>query len=599
MRRTDQSDDPCLRASELTLRMGDGYVPTDAERAFLDDHLAHCEDCRLERAVADVLAHTGDSGPADPMDEFSRRRFMNSVVTAALSTESDADAPVEAAPERAADAARAAPRGIRWWWAAAAVLLLAVGVAVGVAWRGWQGGSGRVFRAVSPPAARLVLQSGRVLVDGARPEEGAVLRPGTRVAVTQGRAALALPDEAYVMLEPGAALRVLTLDAKHIELHLARGQLLASVQPRRVRRRFVVITPAGRVEVKGTVFAVQVRGTETRVRVLRGEVQVRDAVGRTLAVPRGQAARLGQGRPSLRPVTAADRRADRARYASLTALGAVDTAAVEIRSQPAGAVVEVDGAPLGHTPLVARMRAGHRLLTVRLPGRTPIQERLTVRSADRLVRDYELGPATAAVVTRSLAAPTGATSPAITARGTSPGAGAAPPMTLAPTVVSRAPAPARVAQRPRVTAPAVPPAARDLIARARERRAARDWRGAAKAYRLLLRRHGRSAEARAARVALGLLLLHQLGDPRGALRLFNAYLASTRSGPLAQEAAYGRIRALRHLGRRNQERQALRDFLHFYPGALQEPFVKARLRRLTTPAPGPRSMSTNKTPVPR
>ena len=91
MRPTDHTDDPCVRAADLTLRMGDGHVPTDAEQAFLDDHLAQCEDCRLERAVADVLTHTGDSGPAEPMDEFSRRRFMNYVVTAALSEQISQD----------------------------------------------------------------------------------------------------------------------------------------------------------------------------------------------------------------------------------------------------------------------------------------------------------------------------------------------------------------------------------------------------------------------------------------------------------------------------------------------------------------------------
>jgi len=122
--------------------------------------------------------------------------------------------------------------------------------------------------------------------------------------------------------------------------------------------------------------------------------------------------------------------------------------------------------------------------------------------------------------------------------------------------------------------------ARSLLRQARKRRAARDWRGAARAYRALLRHHGGSAETGAARVALGMLLLDHLGNPAGALRLFQRYLAETRLGPLAQEAAYGRIRALHRLGRRAAELRALRQFLHLYPGALQEPFVRKRIMAL-------------------
>jgi hypothetical protein len=117
------------------------------------------------------------------------------------------------------------------------------------------------------------------------------------------------------------------------------------------------------------------------------------------------------------------------------------------------------------------------------------------------------------------------------------------------------------------------------------RRVARDWRGAAESYRLLLKRFPASSAARAAQVALGLLQLDHLGNAAGALRLLEAYLRATRRGVLAQEAAYGRIRALRRLGRRNAERRALASFLRYYPGALQAPLVKQRLGALTAPAP--------------
>lgn len=125
--------------------------------------------------------------------------------------------------------------------------------------------------------------------------------------------------------------------------------------------------------------------------------------------------------------------------------------------------------------------------------------------------------------------------------------------------------------------------ARDLLQRAQKRRAARDWRGAAASYRLLLARFPTSSAARAVRVALGMLCLDHLGDAVGALRLFDAYLRATRRGALAQEAAYGRIRALRKLGRRRAERRAMRSFLKYYPGALQAPLVRRRVEALAKP----------------
>ena len=230
--------------------------------------------------------------------------------------------------------------------------------------------------------------------------------------------------------------------------------------------------------------------------------------------------------------------------------------------------MELDGALLGSTPLVARVRPGHPLLRVSLPGRYEVQERLTVSAADRINRDYELSPAPQsggleAPVSRPAAAPEGEAGGAATT-----GHAAAAPAPVAPH-------PARV--EPIEPTPAD---AQTLLAEARQHRTARDWARAARAYRALLRRHGRSAEAPAARVALGLLLLDQLKDPRGALALFDAYLAGTLKGPLAQEAAYGRIRALQRLGRRVEEISALRSFLHYYPGALQEPLVQRRLASL-------------------
>jgi TolA-binding protein len=105
------------------------------------------------------------------------------------------------------------------------------------------------------------------------------------------------------------------------------------------------------------------------------------------------------------------------------------------------------------------------------------------------------------------------------------------------------------------------PSAAELLRRAQELRQNARWSDAAAAYRRLQAAHPRSAEARAVHVSLGELLLTRLGDPSGALRAFEAY----GGGPLAQEARWGRIRALRALGRAAEAERAAEDFVRAYP----------------------------------
>jgi hypothetical protein len=80
---------------------------------------------------------------------------------------------------------------------------------------------------------------------------------------------------------------------------------------------------------------------------------------------------------------------------------------------------------------------------------------------------------------------------------------------------------------------------------------------------------------------LGDIQLANLGDASGALRSFDAYLA--RGGELTQEAKYGRIRALRALGRSAEERKAIEEFVAAYPRSVQASTLQSRLEELRKP----------------
>ena len=132
--------------------------------------------------------------------------------------------------------------------------------------------------------------------------------------------------------------------------------------------------------------------------------------------------------------------------------------------------------------------------------------------------------------------------------------------------------------------PQAAPSAAAMLLKARELRAGGRFRESAEAYRALTAAHPRSAEARTALVSLGELELGQLGDPAGALRSFELYGAG--GGPLSQEAAYGRIRALRALGRTAEEGRSIVAFLAAYPSSAQERALRARLEEIA-PDAGP------------
>jgi Tetratricopeptide repeat len=111
---------------------------------------------------------------------------------------------------------------------------------------------------------------------------------------------------------------------------------------------------------------------------------------------------------------------------------------------------------------------------------------------------------------------------------------------------------------------AATPDAATLLRQARSARTSGSMGDAAALYRRLLKAYPRSPSAGPAWVALGQVELAR-GRASAALGAFEHYLE--RGGPLAEEAAYGRIEALRKLGRTGDERAAIERFLAKYPGS--------------------------------
>jgi hypothetical protein len=99
------------------------------------------------------------------------------------------------------------------------------------------------------------------------------------------------------------------------------------------------------------------------------------------------------------------------------------------------------------------------------------------------------------------------------------------------------------------------------------------------AYKRLRRALPGSAEAATVLVTMGNLELDKLGSPAAALTDFDAYLGH-EGGTLRPEAMAGKIHSLRALGRPDDERVAIRDYLSLFPDGFEAPALRQRLSSL-------------------
>lgn len=134
---------------------------------------------------------------------------------------------------------------------------------------------------------------------------------------------------------------------------------------------------------------------------------------------------------------------------------------------------------------------------------------------------------------------------------------------VAPRVIPPSPEVTTVAPRPESAARRSPSkSASEMLAEARSLANARELSRAVAAYEELRRAHPGSAEAHAASVSTGELQLRR-GRAREALRAFDRYLE--RGGALAEEARWGRVRALDALGRVAPRDRAIEQLLVAHP----------------------------------
>jgi FecR-like protein/PEGA domain-containing protein/tetratricopeptide repeat protein len=545
----------CQRYDELELKAADGTPWTTEECKFARRHADECEICAALAIGLDAIRYDGAEGSIGIADEVTARRVVNGALEA--STQDSPDGAGEAPPvaSGAGPETIRRPRGAlrRAGLSAAVAAVTALVVAVFMMYAG--GDAERLHLAESLPSLEVassdnsvlpVLMAGVVRSGNGAVSLGEPLRPSAELHVVAGRAAIRIGGDVMVLLSSNTTVRLAAANASDRSLWLVAGDITVSVKPRPRRPRFTVRVADARVTVTGTIFSVRNDARGAEVAVLRGAVRVTAPRRAVQVVTRTR--RYVVGTRSTELLEPPAERLLRQRARALDLLRTERPARLSLRTDPAGATVLVDGTVLGVTPLDGSLGEGQRDLELRLPNHTPVRERVLLRSGVTHERDFQLERL-----------------------------------------------------RPR---PAASPSDRDgeghgvddgwraLVRAARAKRAARDWRGAAKAYRELIRRYPHRGAARAARVSLGFLQLEHLGQAGAALASFRRYLADSRRGALAREASWGRILALAALGRRGAEKKALTRFLARYPRSVYRPRAARRLRSLGVPTPKSKGRTT-------
>ena len=156
--------------------------------------------------------------------------------------------------------------------------------------------------------------------------------------------------------------------------------------------------------------------------------------------------------------------------------------------------------------------------------------------------------------------------------------------TPAPPASTRPVSPAKrfVAARPTrdsVVVPASSATAASLFAEATRARHDGDLRRAVALYGALRSTFPDSEQARVAAVSMGDLLL-RLDEPTSALRAFDAYLADVRTGPLREEALFGRARCLKQVGDDTAEAETWVRLLREFPSSAYRAVARHRLDEL-------------------
>jgi ferric-dicitrate binding protein FerR (iron transport regulator) len=522
-----------------------------SDEEFRVEHRRACPLCGFERQVSALVGDVESAGPASPLTAAEEARFIGAIER-------------EVRAQREVRAEIPAPGGRILWFPqifpvplrrlALAAAFVAVVAAAAIS----------LYISRDARGGRLFVVSGTATAGGTVLKSGDTLKEGAAIVVAKGYTGFVPCYEVEVFADESSRLRIDRLSKKSCELSLEYGRVVARANAIPVGARLSVSTHTGLAEVKGTVFAVETDGVETKVRVIEGAVLVRNTRGIERRVTSAMQADVRSGETG--PTSPGDLEKDSGLlgwHEPGVARSVKNLARIELVSFPDGAEVLLAQKPMGRTPLSALVPRGRYDIEIRAPGYEPVGEVLPVEGAAPVTRNYFLkrkAPDTASLW--RIERPDAESRP-----------GGAASAAQFETAKGRKPARGPGAGEGQMSVP-------DLLDAARILKEHRDYKGAAEAYDEVIAKFPQSPEARVAMVHLGFVCLDRLGRNDRALELFERYLRGSGDGILGEEASWGRIKALGSLRRPASEAAALREFVSKYRSSPYLGEARARLVEL-------------------
>lgn len=374
--------------------------------------------------------------------------------------------------------------------------------------------SGIVASPIDLPMA-IALAAGDVRIGELPIAAGSTLNLGDTLQVTRGRACVDQEQGTTSCLHENSVLVVEESSTAMQRIRLKKGTIVCQLEENR-NGKFIVTTGRVTVTATGTVFSVETDESSVNVRLHRGSVTVRAADSgevRKMTAPSVLAFDGGWKELAWDESVAARDRAlvEPARLWAKKPLGALTVDGIG----EAGTIA-LDTIGLGPPPVSILTSPGPHSLLVESTEHVPYQHEVKVAEQGTVIRP-------------SLELATGREATAFSAPKSS--------------------------------------AAKEALTRAQTLRSAGRLLDAAEEYRSLIAQYASAPEARAALLSLGHLELKSFGRPAAALGHFERYLDG--GGQLSQEASFGRIQALRQLGRRAEAERAIFTFLQDYPDSVQ------------------------------
>jgi hypothetical protein len=406
------------------------------------------------------------------------------------------------------------------------------------------------------PRVELVYAAGDVLVDGEPIAFGStLLSEGSKVEVGKGSACIAMDPGIDICAGEHTRFALSRVHSPWRRIDLLEGKVGVQLAEQPEGFRLSIVADDVWNTAIGTAFTVEhAEKTGVRTTVLNGKVRVGGDGGSERLVSAHQRADVQGERASVLPVGRSDESPEWALLAPAKLWSNPVSATLEVRGAPPGSEVLLNGQTIGVAPLSTLFPAGMHTLQIRSDGRLSVAREVVSEVGQRTAISFE-GQALLEAAEAPL-----------------------------PETAGRAPAAEPRRQLEKLEPSAEPSAetvsaTAGILSDARRLMRGNRFAEAAERYEALRAAYPQSPEAHTVLVSLAELQLDELGRPGEALRNLDLYLREG-GGTLVEEARQARIRALRQLGRRAGEAEAISEFLYEHPRSFEAAALRRRLTEI-------------------